>query len=150
MDAVEKIIKYLPKLNQKELRKLNSAVKFLLKDEKVESGWENVYALLCKEAKNRGINLPPKNVFRSYSNFKRFEEGIEVVEEFTETHFPRIDRVHKAKVQSLYCKILIDYLEESKMGVSMMGICLGYRDLPNLVNDAFPGYASAGLLMKIL
>jgi hypothetical protein len=148
---VNEILAALPSLSQSDLAKVRSTIKFLeTKTEKEEVRWHELYNCIYNKTIERGIDLPPRNVFLKNTYFKKFEEAADAVELYTYRVLPNLDKVRRRRLYLFYAEILLDYLEEADKGITQTSVSVYARNIPYLVDRAFPGYAAAGFLNRIL
>ena len=144
---IDDILAVLPTLSKKDILKLKAALELFSVE---EDGWKTLYDSIAKESGDRGIVLPSSSYFRSNSYFKRFREGAGIVDRFIEDNFPEANRISRVKVYRVFAKIFIDYLEDIDNEVNMTNISIFAYRIPSIVDNAFPGYASVGMLSKII
>lgn len=152
-NPLETVCTLLRGLPTEDLQEVQARVKLLLNtsetpyDEEGELFWET----LRKICKNQHLcTLVPHGVYRKHIAYPYYHTGFKNVKGWTHNHFKKATYHQRRKVYKLYVGLLLDYFERRKLIISAWTIGYNVDKIPALVNNAFPGYADAGLLHKVL
>lgn len=157
---VEKLIESLPGMEADELRAVHARVTVLLKTGPKNSRASQTNstpafagvmysALVDQMALRTGVKYPPFSVFQSQPSCQRFLEACQVIEEANGMWFPKQTKAEQASMATLYAGLVLDRLSERGSTLVWGTINYWLENVPGLVDDAFPGYAMAGLLSKV-
>lgn len=166
---VDALLAAMPNLSEAELRAVQARAVFLLKTvpqdrrggERRSDGSEppepdSEFALLLYEAfsalraERHGTRLPPYDIFRTRGGgFPAFLAAANSAEDVNDVWFPNQTNTERASMVRLYAGIVLDTLQERGTTVVFATISYWLSNLASLVDDAFPGYARAGLLSLV-
>lgn len=153
-DAYKNWVAELPKLSVGQLSDLSSRIKLLAKtaikdhDGKQEFG-DRVLQALCDVMKRNNLETPHSATLKksaAYVNAKAKIEDLSV-------YFEKISK--QKLVQDSILKVAIDLLITDMLSwqgvaVSSHSVLKQIHRIPSMLNRSFPGYATSGLLTKIV
>ncbi len=146
----------LPKLSKQQLRHVRSVIgQYLLqpdggKDPSQDDD-ELFYGQSASVLNERGLRCPPWPAFQRMKTYRHFQKHLPVIQDFTTNNFGELKRLGRQRLYKIYAELLTDWLENHpsapmKIGVYFQNIGM----VPELVCDAFPGYAQQGWLPMVL
>ena len=147
----------LPNLSKQQLRHVRSVIdQHLLQpgegeDPSQDDDAQLFYTQSASVLTARGLRCPPWPTFRRMGIYRHLRNNLPAVQDFSETNFGDLKRVARQRLYRIYAELLIDWLERNprvptKIGVYFQNLGL----IPELVHDAFPGYAQQGWLPMVL
>jgi hypothetical protein len=155
---VQQIVNLLPHLSKEDLLQVHKAVGACLslnghgsvpaKDE-VVSSIDPMLVIISKVLQSRGLEFSsPYMLSRSNAYTKFRVEHAPAISKFFEAQ--GLSHVEQALLLDTGIRLLIDRLQARGMSVSGRTLLWYMHQLPSTIDQAFPGYASAGLLSKII
>lgn len=153
----QSIVTTLPKLSEQELRHVRGAIdEHLLQPSGGQQSihdddWQFFYDLSIKILSDRGLRCPPWHVFQRMEIFRHFQKHFPEIQKFTEDNFGQLKRPVRQRLYRIYAELLTDWMEHNpripmKIGVYFLNLGM----TPELVHNAFPGYAQQGWLPMVL
>lgn len=156
MTSAQDIISALPLLPAEDLRKIAAIASGLDPGKAAPRGSSqesdfarDLYEALSKElSKAYQLSSAPFNMMPKGLR-QHFERGAETALLVNQRWFPRQTRGERMSMAQLYAKLILDYIREAGMSPHWRTLSWALGILPQIVDDAFPGYAEAGLLGKV-
>lgn len=110
-----------------------------------------LYDALAAELKRRTqVRSLPFPVFAGSSQYAtHFQPAAKAAYEANAQWFPKQSRVELQSMLGLYAKLALDYLARQDRPAVWYNIAAALNALPQVVDQAFPGYAAAGMLGKV-
>jgi hypothetical protein len=152
----------LPGLPATELQKLRDQVTVLLaigpkggevlsSNGKPDAFVPLLYDALAAELKRATqAKAAPFSLFAKSSTYENhFKPGALVAAEANARWFPRQTRVEQASMATLYARLCVQWLQQQSRPLAWFSINFALQALPEIVDQAFPGYAASGLLGKV-
>ena len=144
-------------MTTKELQELQGAVGFWLKKRKSSDRRENtsetqlVYDCLRCVLKRQGMNnFPPFAVFEKNKYFNSYIDALPIIDDFFEEYFPKIRKIEKIKLLNIFLGKLVSMLRGQRLPITVGVLAVNVQRLPEAIEDAFPGYAEAGIMSKLI
>lgn len=99
-----------------------------------------------------GIKVPPYVVLKRGRNYKSYKKGKETLEDFLEKAAKpgRLTRIQRKKLYRISFKMLVNWLRDRNIPVSVNSVSLNLEKVPQLLMQDFPGYIETGLFMKLV
>lgn len=147
----------LPSLSEQQLRHVRSVIdqhllqpgegKGLSQDDDAQLFYSQSVRVLTE----RGLQCPSWPTFQRLGISKHLQNHLPVIQDFTATNFGELKRLGRLRLYKIYAELLTDWLEHHprvpmKIGAYFQNLGL----VPELVCDAFPGYAQQGWLPMVL
>lgn len=155
----DQIIKALPKLSQKDLKQIKIRLDFLIQatnDSKNSRDKELFYATICEVYCHKTKNkLPFFTIFIKSKNKKSLDQTYLFITNYFNSFTSNIKikgsiKIARQKFYILFAKLVISYLIEQKLPVSIVTILSHHEKFPGLIEIQFPGYIESGLVQEIL
>ena len=155
---LEDIISALPKLKAEEVQKVRMTCDFLLQGKpeitiRLDSpsvALEFFYEAALSHCAKKGLTWPPFRAFRRLDVFKAYQANWPLVESFIQKNWPNAKLNDRHKLYGLFVELLADSIISWDVPLTIGTFCRNMGKLPQLVTDAFPGYAEQGWLSLIL
>lgn len=156
--ALQQIVNLLPHLPKGDLLQVHKAVGALMslnghasmptKDE-VVSSIDPMLIVISKVMQSRGLEFSSPYMLSRSNAYNKFRvEHAPAITKFLEAQ--RLSHLEQALLLDMGVRLLIDRLQSRGMSVSGRAILWNMHQLPSTIDQAFPGYAEAGLLGKII
>lgn len=99
-----------------------------------------------------GIKVPPYVVLKRGRSYKAYKQGKESLEDFLERAAKpgRLTRVQRKKLYRMSFKLLLNWLRDRGVPVSINSVSLNLEKVPQFLMRDFPGYVETGLFMKLV
>jgi hypothetical protein len=114
-----------------------------------DSATEVFHALTNAILRSTGVRSMPLSVLkqqgRTWDKFLQASTGVEHLVSSLEK-----DRVKKLALRQWLCRLLISHMLENSIEPTWKNIAAVLPDLPVILDSAFPGYMSSGLMPKVL
>ena len=147
----------LPSLSKQQLRHVRSVIdQHLLQpgegeDPSQDDDAELLYTQSASVLTARGLRCPPWPAFRRMKIYRHLRNHLPTIQDFSGTNFGNLKRIERQRLYRIYAELLADWIEHNpkvptKIGVYFQNLGL----IPELVHDAFPGYAQQGWLPLVL
>lgn len=156
MKPVQQIKLLLPGLSSKDLKQ----VEMLAQQYRMLGGFKNpktednlFYTAVARTISTKlKIGYPIYDVFikQQPDNFKKLREVVLELDEWIEIHFPKVQRAKKYKLYVLFTEIVVEYIEEGPVPLSLPSTLNTFSKLPSLVDKKFPGYLQSNLFYMLL
>ena len=150
-------ITLLPSLSKQQLRQVRSVIdQHLLQpgegeDPSQDGDAELLYQQSSSVLTARGLRCPPWPAFQRMGNYRHLRNHLPAIQDFSGTNFGDLKRVARQRLYRIYAELLADWVEHNPRVPTRIGVY--FRNLgmiPELVHDAFPGYAQQGWLSLVL
>ncbi len=147
----------LPSLSKQQLRHVISVIEqhLLQPGEGEDASHDDDAELLYIQSANvlveLGLRCPPWPTFRRMRIYRHLRNHHAAIQDFSSTNFGDLKRVARQRLYRIYAELLADWMEcnprvPTKIGVYFQNLGM----IPELVHDAFPGYAQQGWLPLVL
>lgn len=155
------LMETLPDLSKDELRAVQARVQFLLQTATGKATGpaaqaepnefaQAMYGAFSDMLKRRfGTRVAPWFVFTQGPQYGNFAAACDLAKEANSAWFPKQTKAEAASMLLMYAGLVIDRLEDRATTIVMPTITFWLGNLPALVDDAFPGYAAAGMLGRV-
>lgn len=152
---INTVISSLPSMGRTELRNMQQAISLLLAEQpatdarhQADSFEMLLYQAVAEELKSRGIRQHiPFEAFTQTRQYKAWKRGLQHVKDFISSQFKNHAKDERAKrgLLRLLISALCDELKERNISVGLSTIASNISRLPEVFDNAFPGYLSSGL-----
>ena len=110
-----------------------------------------LYGRIQKELKDRGIFGPNFFTFRNTGQYKKFKQAHQRIDEYFDKNMRKtITKTERVKLYALVASLVISNIRNRELPLVPPLIMSTLLDSSALVDQAFPGYAEAGLLILLL
>ena len=145
----------LPSLSEQQLRHVRSVIdQHLLQPDKELSQDDDAqlfYSQSVRVLTERGLQCPSWPTFQRLGISKHLRNHLPVIQDFTTTNFGELKRLGRQRLYKIYAELLTDWLENHPSAPMKIGVYFQNMGMvPELVCDAFPGYAQQGWLPMVL
>lgn len=159
MDTV--VLNSLPNLTPDELREVRDRASVLLtigpkrsskttgdvQDDFVHDLYVATSEILYKRTQ---VKRMPFKIFSRTSQYRdHYLPAAKAAESANEQWFQKQTRAERLSMVRLYAKLAIDYLDGQGRPAVWYNLAAAFTALPEVVDSAFPGYATSGLLGKV-
>lgn len=150
---IDEVISKLPTLETKDLKKLVAAANHILKSrddliDQANPDWELLHDSIQRTLTKNGVKGGP--MLKQSGLKKEYGEKYEEVEKYVWEHFRHLNRVQKIQLFNICAAILYKNLADWGKFMSYRTMILNVDKIPTFMENAFPGYAKAGVLDKII
>lgn len=154
-DKLEELLSILSTLNQTQLTKVQIRVNHYLSriSLRKESTTEEdmMYTAFASMLHSTlGVVQPPYWTFKRSSNYTLFKSNITILLNYTDSSLYQATRLERLQVYHLYATLLKNFLTDARISLSITTVVRTMPHIPELVEQAFPGYVESGLLRHIL
>jgi hypothetical protein len=153
--SADAVVSTLPLLDKASLRNVQQALSMLLGEQHTverfvhPEGFEAIlFDAVVAEFRARGLKQTmPFDAFRKTSRYKSWKRNLDAVASFINTQFKNHTNDDRAKLGlcRLLVSALITELRERGIGLSFGAIAANIGRLPEVFDNAFPGYLESGL-----
>ena len=162
--AQQNIMDVLPHLPAEQLRSIRDQVTVLLaiggkgakagpdvRGNAADDFARDLYEALAAELQRRTrAKSMPFSLFAGSNQYEtHFKAAARNAMDANALWFPKQSRAERMSMVQLYAKLALDYLAGQSRPMVWYNIAAAMNALPQVVDGAFPGYASAGLLGKV-
>lgn len=151
------IMEALDELDVSFLVQVKAKVSILLDIKKKRGGYsinpreELFYRVLVSHAINIvGGHCMPYHMFRLSNQYKQFNEGFYIVDDFTKQAIGNSNSVERVCFYNILTEALVSWLEKRDV---VFGINPAIRNMPDIArvfDESFPGYLKAGLASNLI
>lgn len=151
MTPLEQTLKLLPKLKPKELREVRVHLTALLGKRfgPLTPDAQIFYDALEKTLAAEGL-LFAHNRLQKSKAYNLLCENTEYVITYAQLYFRPKNKIEKMKVSQILIDILIARVRKLKLTITPLVVAQQLRNLPSMVDIAFPGYREGRLLPVLI
>lgn len=158
MTQQDQLLAALPNLSAEALVRVRDQATILLNigskrgvEEQPDEFTAALYDALADELKRRTqVKQPPFRIFSASVTFHdKFGPAARVASEANAAWFPRQSKAELTSMALLYAQVVVDHLQQRGIPAVWTAIASTLHALPQVMDQAFPGYAQAGLLGKV-
>lgn len=161
--AIDSILKTLPTLSDKDLKKIKISLSFLLGDTFTKNNsLQDVVGNILYDSLQETINAYFKSKVipffpyfkKSSKHYKKFIEESTNIEKWVTLTFSeknkKISRIQKKSIYNLMANLILKDLIESGTTVTTATMIFRVSSVPAYLDKAFPGYLASGFLPFLL
>lgn len=160
-EDLDSVLKLLPGLTPEERVQVRTVVQFLSKgsgieepggtgveveQDELELSFESMRSVL----RSNGVNCPPWLVFRRLHILRHFEKGHIGVQNYLSEYFPEAKRTDRQRLYRIFGELILERMKRDRLDQKIGIFFQRLNQVPELMNEAFPGYAKQGWLSVIL
>lgn len=155
---LQQIIDLLPHLSKGDLLQVHKAVGALMSlnghgsiptKNEVISSLDPMLLTISKVLQSRGLEFSSPYMLSRSNAYNKFRvEHAPAITKFLEAQ--GLSHIEQALLLDMGVRLLIDRLQSRGMSVSGRTLLWYMHQLPSTIDQAFPGYASAGILHKVI
>ena len=142
------VMEQLPQCNQDDITKIKALVDTLAKATGIPSidpNEEHVYTAFKQQLEVVGLAVSPLPILKQKSK-QRFEHACAELKTWSDAQFTFLSKTELNKVYQLAFKLIINMINRSdKLSCNVPTILACAKHVPELFEEAFPGYMQAGL-----
>jgi hypothetical protein len=152
--SLQKVLPFLPKLNADELAELQGRISYLSQNapassskaqQPVDADTDMILETLVRALSSMGVEFSSVAMLRSAQQYAAFKQKAPHVLAFLRHACPN-NRVQQIAVLTIGIKLLYANLERMGLQASSRYVMAHIHRVPSILNEAFPGYARAGVL----
>lgn len=147
------MISNLERLSPAELRDLAARATFLAStggSSTADEALPLVFSQVQQILKDAGVETPPLKVVKAQGYYKALLEGSDTLIQYINANLHPESRGEKIKGVQVLLRMLVRWLENCGIPVSVGTVARNLSKVPSLVEKEFPGYRESGLLPIIL
>ena len=146
VESIKNLIDGLPKKQIKDLKNwFDYTYKFDVDSKNTD--FSIFYKMMSDHLEKIGIYSPPVSIF-----LKKSKIGTSTfvrLSKYIETTCGNINQTQRTSLYALFLDCLISYMDKKSIPISATTIVSSLGYVPGLIRISYPGYAEAGLLVKI-